>query len=89
MLQATHKSPSHDNPSCSFAQDGKIVPMSSYLCSKTNNNWIIDSGASDHMTGNSSLYISCKPCAGNRKVRIADGSFSAIAGIGESKSHLS
>lgn len=37
MLQATHKSPSHDKASCSFAQDGEIVPMSSYLCSKTNN----------------------------------------------------
>lgn len=35
--------------------------------------WIIDSGASDHMTSLSS-------CSGSEKIRIADGTFSAIAG---------
>ena len=52
---------------------------------KTNsayNNWIVDSGASDHMTGNSQLFVSYTPCAGNEKVRIADGTLSVIAGKG-------
>ena len=64
-----------------FAQDGKTISISSYLYSKPDSSWIIDSGASDHMTGNSTLFSTYKPCAGNRKVRIADGSFSAIAGV--------
>jgi hypothetical protein len=45
--------------------------------------WIIDSGASDHMTGFSSLFKTYSPCPGNQKVRIADGSFSSIAGEGK------
>ncbi|CAJ2651427.1 unnamed protein product [Trifolium pratense] len=44
--------------------------------------WIVDSGASDHMTGDSTLFSSYSPCAGNHKIKIADGSFSAIAGKG-------
>lgn len=44
--------------------------------------WIIDSGASDHMTGCSSIFDSYLTCSGKDKVRIADGSFSAISGKG-------
>ena len=44
--------------------------------------WIIDSGASDHMTSLSSLFKTYSPCSGNKKIRIVDGSFSAIAGEG-------
>ncbi|GFS34959.1 hypothetical protein Acr_00g0036960 [Actinidia rufa] len=43
--------------------------------------WIIDFGASDHMTGCSSIFDSYSTCSGKDKVRIADGSFSAISGI--------
>ncbi|RVX15996.1 Copia protein [Vitis vinifera] len=35
--------------------------------------WIIDSGASDHMTNSSNMFESYSPCPGNKKVRIADG----------------
>ncbi|CAJ2656182.1 unnamed protein product [Trifolium pratense] len=34
------------------------------------------------MTGDSTLFSSYSPCAGNHKIKIADGSFSAIAGKG-------
>ena len=34
------------------------------------------------MTGNSTLFSTYKPSAGNKKVKIANGSFSAIAGNG-------
>ncbi|RVW64704.1 Retrovirus-related Pol polyprotein from transposon RE1 [Vitis vinifera] len=44
--------------------------------------WIIDSGASDHMTNSSNMFESYSPCPGNKKVRIADGNFSPIAGKG-------
>ncbi|KAH9722152.1 retrovirus-related pol polyprotein from transposon RE1 [Citrus sinensis] len=39
-------------------------------------------GAIDHMTGSPSLFSAYKPCAGNQKIKIADGSLSAIAGKG-------
>ncbi|KAI5433513.1 hypothetical protein KIW84_020702 [Lathyrus oleraceus] len=40
--------------------------------------WIVDSGASDHMIDESTLFSSYSPCAGNEKIKIADGFFSAI-----------
>ncbi|KZV42538.1 hypothetical protein F511_37687 [Dorcoceras hygrometricum] len=34
------------------------------------------------MTGSSKLFHSCIPCAGNQKIKIADGTLSAIVGQG-------
>jgi len=36
--------------------------------------WIIDSGATDHMTSCSSFFDSYSTCSGKDKVRVADGS---------------
>lgn len=47
--------------------------------------WIIDSGATDHMTGCAKIFTSYVPSPGNHQVRIADGSFSVVAGIGNIK----
>ena len=44
--------------------------------------WIIDFGASDHMTNSSNMFESYSPCPGNKKVRIVYGHFSPIAGKG-------
>ena len=44
--------------------------------------WIIDSGASDHMTDAHHLFSTYSPCAGNLKVKIADGTLSPVAGKG-------
>ena len=44
--------------------------------------WIIDSGASDHMTSFSHLFHSCNPCSGHEKNCIVDGSYSTIVGKG-------
>lgn len=38
--------------------------------------WIVDSGASDHMTGNLNLFQSFTPCTDSHAVRIANGSCS-------------
>ena len=42
----------------------------------------LDSGATNHMTGSSYLFHTYYPCSGHEKVKIADGSFAAIAGKG-------
>lgn len=44
--------------------------------------WIVDSGASDHMTGDRSLFSFLSKCSDDRRVRVADGSYSRIDGIG-------
>ena len=45
--------------------------------------WITDSGATDHMTFESSLFITYSPCPSTRKVVTADGSLTTVAGIGD------
>ncbi|KAL8158138.1 hypothetical protein AgCh_002728 [Apium graveolens] len=40
--------------------------------------WIVDSGASDRMTGNPTLFQSYQPCFEKHKIKIADGSFSRV-----------
>ena len=47
--------------------------------------WIVDSGAFDHMTNNYHIFSTYSPCAGNIKVKIADGSLSTVAGKGTIK----
>lgn len=44
--------------------------------------WIIDSDASDHMTGNRNFFSSYTPCLRDRFVKIADDSFTRVMGIG-------
>ena len=46
------------------------------------NPWIFDSSAANHMTSNSSLFYSYMPCHGNIRVKIADGTFTSVAGKG-------
>ena len=53
------------------------------LSAKTGANmWILNSGATDHMTGSSNLFSTCIPCSGQQRVKIADGSFSIVASKG-------
>ena len=44
--------------------------------------WIIDLGASDHMTGDFTLFSSYSPCPYNYTVRIADETHSKVMGKG-------
>ncbi|KAJ9687202.1 hypothetical protein PVL29_015881 [Vitis rotundifolia] len=44
--------------------------------------WIINSGASDHMTDAHHLFSTYSPCTGNLKVEVADGTLSPVASKG-------
>ncbi|RVW84857.1 hypothetical protein CK203_048565 [Vitis vinifera] len=44
--------------------------------------WIVDFGASDHMTDAHHLFSTYSPCTDNLKVKIADGTLSPVAGKG-------
>ncbi|KAI5433313.1 hypothetical protein KIW84_020553 [Lathyrus oleraceus] len=66
------------SPSYSIETKGN----SAFLSVSPSHTWIVDSGAYDHMTDESTLFSSYSPCAGNQKIKIAYGSFSAIAGKG-------
>ena len=44
--------------------------------------WVIDSGATDHMTGNSKLFSILTPHASASTVTLADGSPSNVIGSG-------
>ncbi|KZV37837.1 hypothetical protein F511_10867 [Dorcoceras hygrometricum] len=82
LFQSTSFSPSIPG-SCSIATKGKYLQSVGFNVSTiTICPWIIDSGATDHMTGSSKLFHSYIPCAGNQKIKIADGTLSAIAGQG-------
>ncbi|KAL5812185.1 hypothetical protein ACOSQ3_027135 [Xanthoceras sorbifolium] len=44
--------------------------------------WIVDSGASDHMARDLSMFHTYTPCYKNLNIRIADGTLSKVAGFG-------
>ena len=79
LLKLLKSNSSSGIPSVSLAQTG--INSNALSCSNSAP-WIIDSGASDHMTSFSNLFSSYSPCSGSEKIRIADGSFSTIAGKG-------
>ncbi|KAM7509193.1 hypothetical protein LguiA_019646 [Lonicera macranthoides] len=79
MVQA--HSLGNSDSSCSIAQSGNKF-TATIACIKFHSNWILDSGATDHMTGISEFFSSDTLCAGNQKVKIANGSFAAVAGKG-------
>jgi len=65
----------------SIAQKGNFLE-SAFLSVKPSRTWIVYSGATDHMTGESSMFSSYSPCVGNLKIKIVDGSLSVVAGKG-------
>ena len=53
-----------------------------FTAATNNGTWIVDSGASDHMTGDFQVFTTFKPCAHSQTVRIADGSLTPVIGTG-------
>lgn len=52
------------------------------IASLSGYSWIIDSGATYHMTSHSNSYTSYNPCSGRQKVKVADGTLFSVAGKG-------
>lgn len=69
--------------SSSFVYSGTTASALSATVSNPPGSWVIDSGASHHMTGMSSSFSSYMVSSGKNMVRIADGSFSSIVGQGD------
>jgi hypothetical protein len=68
--------------SSSFTHTGNLATALHASATPSEDPWVIDSGASDHMTGMSPLFSSYNPCSGREKIRIADGSLSPVSGKG-------
>lgn len=64
-----------------MAQKGNFLSALT-LNSKKNSPWIVNSGASDHITGNATLFRKYYPCKEDLTVKIADGYLSMVAGTG-------
>ncbi|XP_075499991.1 uncharacterized protein LOC142538567 [Primulina tabacum] len=65
--------------SCSMTQSGNLF---SALRSYSIGYWIVDFGASDHMTSDFNLFCTYKPCSAHTSVKIANGSMTPVAGFG-------
>uniref|UniRef100_A0A803NGP2 Polyprotein n=1 Tax=Cannabis sativa TaxID=3483 RepID=A0A803NGP2_CANSA len=53
-----------------------------FTAASNNGTWIVDSGASHHMTGNFQVFNTFKPCAHSQTVRIDDGSLTPMIETG-------
>jgi len=73
-----------DSGSGLLAQKGKFS-KALIVSKKHSSQWIIDSGASDHMTGDATLLNEYNQCTNNSTVRIANGSSSQVKGISLSR----
>ncbi|RVW61059.1 hypothetical protein CK203_045850 [Vitis vinifera] len=64
--------------------EGKFPTSYALSASNTlhNDSWVIDFRATDHMTCSSQSFITYNPCPSNKKIKIADDSFTTVAGIG-------
>ena len=78
---------SFDKPSdsCSLALSSKSpFPFGLHVSIKCwANYWVIDSGATDHMTHTSQYFNSHTPCPSSRKIIVANGSLAIVAGLGD------
>ena len=70
---------------CSLAFSG--ISSSSYVANVSEKispkMWVIDSGATDHMTSSYKFFSSYNPCSSHKKITIADGSITTVAGQGD------
>ncbi|RVX15344.1 Maspardin [Vitis vinifera] len=81
MFQQTLQSIGTTIGTASVAQKG-IFSHALNVRQENHTTWIVDSGASDHMTGNLMVFHEYTPCHNNSSVRIADGTLSRPGTLG-------
>ena len=81
MFQQTLQSTGTTIGTVSIAQKG-IFSHALNVRQENHTTWIVDSGASDHMTGNLNVFHEYIPYHDNFSVRIADGTLSRVLGRG-------
>ncbi|RVW48509.1 Retrovirus-related Pol polyprotein from transposon RE1 [Vitis vinifera] len=79
MFQQTLQSTGTTIGTASIAQKG-IFSHALNVRQENHTTWIVDSGASDHMTGNLMVFHEYTPCHNNSSVQIADGTLSRVFG---------
>ncbi|KAL6326273.1 hypothetical protein AAG906_004770 [Vitis piasezkii] len=82
MFQQTLQSIGTTIGTASVAQKG-IFSHALNVRQENHTTWIVDSGASDHMTGNLMVFHEYTPCHNNSSVRIADGTLSRALNSGK------
>jgi len=82
LLGTLEKSPIS---TCSLVQSGENFVSFNVSDKSICGSWIIDSGATDHMTNSSNLFCTYTPCPSSRKISVADGSLTTVAGLGDVK----
>lgn len=82
LLKLLISNSSSGTPNASLAQTGNNSKALTCRSKSLSVPWIIDSGASDHMTNCPQFFQTYSPCSGSEKVRIANGSYSSITGKG-------
>ncbi|RVW98483.1 Retrovirus-related Pol polyprotein from transposon RE1 [Vitis vinifera] len=82
MFQQTLQSTGTTIGTASVAQKG-IFSHALNVRQENHTTWIVDSGASDHMTGNLMVFHEYTPCHNNSSIRIADGTLSRALNSGK------
>ena len=79
ILEKQNKS--QTTPNVNLVQSGNsIVALNTVMTA--DDTWIVDSGATDHMTGNRGLFKTLRMCHENLRVKVANGVVTNVAGIG-------
>ena len=70
---------------CSLTLSGETLILLGLNASSNEfrNAWILDSGATNHITHDPNQFKTYLPCPSNRKIVVADGTTTTVAGIGD------
>ncbi|KAL3520220.1 hypothetical protein ACH5RR_018369 [Cinchona calisaya] len=85
QLEILQKMFSQQNPIQNTIGIGSVAKKGNHSSALTVNSlklWIVDSGASDHMTGDVSLFHKYTPTQENSTIKTADGTLSQVTGTG-------
>ncbi|ESR41858.1 hypothetical protein CICLE_v10013627mg [Citrus x clementina] len=80
LVGALEKPPEAGTCSLAFKSKFSSLYALNVSCMTFPNSWVIDLGATDHMTHSSHKFIIYDPCLSNKKICTTDGSLSTVVG---------